>query len=122
MATDCAYSLSGRSTPLPSSSVSSNEPDSLASDSLSETTEEDSFIVSDLEEVSDDYGSADDTVLDMDEENLHKGAPARDVRPIRVITRRTAIQDGRPTVQYLVLWYSWETADNPIVSGSLADL
>ncbi|KAB8212777.1 hypothetical protein BDV33DRAFT_210875 [Aspergillus novoparasiticus] len=123
-ATDRGYSLSSQSTPLSSSSVDSNESYSLETDSLSETTEDDSFIVSDREE-SDDSSSADDTVpfspaqtvLDMDEENLYKGAPSKDVRPIRVIARRTALHDDRQVVQYLVLWYSWETAENPIVSG-----
>lgn len=79
MATDRGYSLSSQSTPLSYSSVSSNESYSLETNSLSETTEDDSFIVSDREE-SDDSSSADDTVplspaqtvLDMDEENLYK--------------------------------------------------
>ena len=80
MATDRGYSLSGRSTPLPPGTVSSTESASSTGDSLSETTEDDSFIVSDREEVSDDYSSADGTIpfspthaiLDIDEENPYK--------------------------------------------------
>jgi hypothetical protein len=33
------------------------------------------------------------------------------IKPLKTITKRTVNCNGRPVVQYLVLWYSWETAE-----------
>jgi hypothetical protein len=35
----------------------------------------------------------------------------KSIKPLRTITKRTVNRNGRQTVQYLVLWYSWETAE-----------
>jgi hypothetical protein len=35
----------------------------------------------------------------------------KSIKPLKTITKRTVNCNGRQRVQYLVLWYSWETAE-----------
>ncbi|KAJ6027443.1 uncharacterized protein N7446_003964 [Penicillium canescens] len=35
----------------------------------------------------------------------------KSIKPLRTIAKRIVNRNGRQTVQYLVLWYSWETAE-----------
>ncbi|OQD78096.1 hypothetical protein PENANT_c089G04323 [Penicillium antarcticum] len=81
----------------------------------SETSEDRDFVVSDSESLScvsvetsaperSDYNILDDDVGVV-------GTGDKSIKPLKTITKRTVNRNGRETVQYLVLWYSWETAE-----------
>lgn len=42
--------------------------------------------------------------------------------PIKAIGQRFTDKDGQQNVQYLVLWYSWESADSVPISIYRKDL
>ncbi|KAJ5593569.1 hypothetical protein N7537_010473 [Penicillium hordei] len=84
----------------------------------SETSEDRDFIVSDSEslacvsnEPSDTKGPSytflDDVLGDVMTEQC-----VESIKPLKAITKRTVNYNGRQVVQYLVIWYSWETAES----------
>ncbi|KAJ5798946.1 uncharacterized protein N7503_006451 [Penicillium pulvis] len=82
-----------------------SNPSETASETIqSETSEDRDFVISDTDQLS--YASPSSSNLSnasLKEKGLKK--------PIKTITRRSVDRNGRRVVQYLVLWYSWETND-----------
>ncbi|KAJ5300202.1 hypothetical protein N7508_007445 [Penicillium antarcticum] len=100
----------------------------------SETSEDRDFVVSDSESLScvsvetsaperSDYNILDDDVgvvgtvsqhlfqCEIGFEIIIEEQGDKSIKPLKTITKRTVNRNGRETVQYLVLWYSWETAE-----------
>ncbi|KAJ5500645.1 hypothetical protein N7453_009696 [Penicillium expansum] len=91
----------------------------------SETSEDRDFIVDDTESISDSQSSS-SASDDADIESLNGEAgylvKERVMIPIKAMGQRFTNQDGQQNVQYLVLWYSWESADSVPISIDREDL
>ncbi|KAF4765431.1 hypothetical protein HAV15_003326 [Penicillium sp. str.  len=81
----------------------------------SETSEDREFVVSDSESLSgvsikssDPEGSG-YTILN--DEIGDVATTIKGIKALKTITKRTVNLNGRQVIQYLVLWYSWETAE-----------
>ncbi|KAJ5346178.1 uncharacterized protein N7506_000254 [Penicillium brevicompactum] len=83
----------------------------------SETSEDREFVVSDSESLSgvsirssdpegSGYNILNDEIGDVVTKQSIKG-----IKALKTITKRTVNLNGRQVIQYLVLWYSWETAE-----------
>ncbi|KAF7589631.1 hypothetical protein BBP40_004004 [Aspergillus hancockii] len=108
-----------------SSSVYSVHSEQSAEAIPSETSDDRAFVISDSEQVSDGESSEDNIVArnmslidpDADGVTTSQDSHARDLRPIRIIAKRSIVQDGEPVIQYLVLWCSWETTEEVLATG-----
>ncbi|KAJ5531440.1 hypothetical protein N7527_004833 [Penicillium freii] len=91
----------------------------------SETSEDRDFIVHGTESISDSpsisSASEDPDIEYLDGEAGYL-AKERVMIPIKAIGQRFTDKDGQQNAQYLVLWYSWESADSVPISIYREDL
>ncbi|KAJ6019480.1 hypothetical protein N7522_001547 [Penicillium canescens] len=122
------YSYSGSTVYSAESDVEDITHSDLESEYVpSETSEDRDFVVSDSESLScisietsaperSGYNIHNDEVdgvgtCEIDFDIIIEEQGDKSIKPLKTITKRTVNRNGRQTVQYLVLWYSWETAE-----------
>ncbi|KAJ8227121.1 hypothetical protein LV156_008754 [Aspergillus fumigatus] len=85
--------------------------ESMSSATPSEDSQDREFVISDSESLSLRCDSPSETMA------VHFPiSPKGQMKPIKVIARRTNKPDSCPSTEYLVLWYSWEVADEALRS------
>ncbi|KAJ5291501.1 hypothetical protein N7478_000752 [Penicillium angulare] len=108
--------LTSRESPLQDTSLSELDSEYVPS----ETSEDQRFVIDDTDKLSyysdDVFEVADlldndtrmmDCIIDDSPESLESGEKV----PIKTVAKRTVYQNGQVQTQYLVLWTSWEVAE-----------